>query len=127
MSRDIEIVAGQPVVVALTLESAPGPMPAPRALDFERVTVKPRQVSGATNPPYPPVARLARSSGMVVLSWVVDEQGRVTDVEVVEASAKVFETAVLGWIRDVRFEPGEQDGRAVPVKIVRRFRFEFSR
>ena len=64
---------------------------------------------------------------MVVLGWVVDEQGRVTDVEVVEASAKVFETAVLGWIRDVRFEPGQQDGRAVPVKIVRRFRFEFAR
>ncbi len=128
VSRDIEIAAGQPaVVVALTLQSAPSPTSTSPAFDFERVTLKPRQVSGTTNPPYPPVARLSRSSGMVVLGWVVDAQGRVTDVEIVEASAKVFETAVLAWIRDVRYEPGQQDGRAVPVKIVRRFRFEFAR
>jgi protein TonB len=94
---------------------------------FEQVEVKPRQVEGPENPAFPPVARLARQSGTVVLRWTVDERGGVTDIEVVQSTAKVFETSVLGWIRDVKFEPGQHAGKPVPVAMSRRFRFELAR
>jgi serine/threonine-protein kinase len=129
LSREINVAAGQGETLEFALEPlAPPAAPAPAApITFERVEVKPRQVAGVQSPEYPPVARLARQSGTVVLAWVVDERGGVTDIEVVQSTAKVFENAVLGWIRDIKFEPGQQGGKPVAVQMTRRFRFEVAR
>jgi TonB family protein len=127
MKREITVVAGEREAIAVTLEPLVPPSAPEGPVAFDRVEVKPRQIGGTQNPEYPPVARLARQTGAVVLRWVVDERGSVTDIEVVQSTAKVFENAVLGWIRDLRFEPGRQAGQAVPVTMSRRFRFEMSR
>jgi TonB family protein len=123
-TREIDVVAGRSDAIDLTLE--PAPVAAAGPVTYEQADVKPRQSGGSQNPEYPAVARLARQSGTVVLTWVVDERGGVTDIDVVQSTSKVFENAVLGWIRGVKFEPGQEAGRPVPVRMTRRFRFELA-
>jgi serine/threonine-protein kinase len=129
LTRELDVKAGQREALELALEPVPvaAPVASRGPIAFEQVEVKPRQVEGPENPAFPPVARLARQSGTVVLRWTVDERGGVTDIEVVQSTAKVFETSVLGWIRDVKFEPGQHAGKPVPVAMSRRFRFELAR
>jgi TonB family protein len=127
VSREIDLVAGQAEALELALEPLAAPAAPAPPMAFEQVEIKPRQLDGLQNPEYPPVARLARQSGTVVLAWIVDERGGVTDIEVVQSTAKVFENAVLGWIRAIKFEPGRQGGKPVAVRMTRRFRFEFAR
>ena len=67
-------------------------------------------------PVYPPEAAARGLRGIVILSLIVDEQGRVADVEVVR-SVPPFDEAAITAVEQWRYEPTEIDGRPVRVRI----------
>ncbi|WP_412068224.1 TonB family protein [Rubrivirga sp. IMCC43871] len=64
---------------------------------------------------YPESARREGVQGQVVIEFVVDEEGRVVDPDVLRSPAPVLARAALAAVRGSRFTPGSQDG--LPVKV----------
>ena len=69
-------------------------------------------------PLYPPGARQRGLEGEVLLRFVVTAEGRVEDVEVVDARpGTVFVSAARAAVERWRFEAAQRDGRAVAVRV----------
>ncbi len=66
---------------------------------------------------YPESARREGVQGQVVLQFVVDEEGRVVDPEVLRSPAPVLARAALEAVRGSRFTPGSHRGRPVKVRF----------
>jgi TonB family protein len=62
-------------------------------------------------------------SGYVDVAFTVDENGRVTDPDILASSAEAFEAPSLQAIVAWRFEPVRIGGRVVPARSVMRFSF----
>ncbi len=74
--------------------------------------------------PYPARARAKGIEGFVVVSMLVDNQGAVKDLQVVEASpVGVFEDSALAALRSWRFDPAMYEGRPVAVRVRQTLRF----
>jgi TonB family protein len=106
----------------------PAPSPAPGAAAGEAGgtgrTVPPSLVS-SIKPEYPPVARKLRVEGVVVVNVLVDEQGHVEDVrllEPIEQNVGINEAA-LQVARAARFKPAVRDGARI--KMWTRLRIPF--
>ncbi|MBN2375467.1 MAG: TonB family protein [Sedimentisphaerales bacterium] len=83
------------------------------AMDVSRVDEPPKKIYG-TMPSYPYWARVGSKEAVVRLSFVVDRQGRVAEVEVESVRGdnrfgQLASKAVLGW----RFKPARNGGRNV--------------
>jgi TonB family protein len=69
---------------------------------------------------YPPVARIQRAEGTVLMSVLVSEGGQVMDVKVIRGDARLNDAAVQA-VRRSSFSPGTKDGVRVkswvPVNI----------
>ena len=69
-------------------------------------------------PIYPVAARKAGVEGKVVLSIVIDREGRVVELEVVESEPPgVFDEAVIEALRKWRYRPAIKDGEPVAVRV----------
>ena len=68
-------------------------------------------------PVYPSFAKAAGIQGMVVLSVVVDENGRVRDVKVIKSVPGLSESAVVA-VRQWVFLPGTREQHAVAALVV---------
>lgn len=78
------------------------------ATDGAQAAAKPvRQALSKVNPVYPAALKEKKISGVVVLTVVVDEDGRVTEVSARPADNPEFATAAMDAVRQWRFEPGE--------------------
>lgn len=87
------------------------------------VDVPPKAVN-VSEPIYPPAARRQELEGWVRLRLKIDEQGRVSDVEVAESQPEgVFDAAAVEAFRRARFEPARRQG--VPVRFEGVFRVNF--
>ena len=73
-------------------------------------------------PVYPAQARLLRLEGTVILAAVIMEDGTVGDVNVVEGSAVLAQSAVDA-VKHWRYKPYELDGK--PVKKETRISVDF--
>lgn len=83
----------------------------------------PRAV-GSIRPVYPESARRQGVSGWVKLRLKIDEQGRVAEVEAVEAQPRgVFDAAAAEAFKQARFEPARRQG--LPVRYEGYFRVTF--
>ncbi|HSK76960.1 MAG TPA: TonB family protein [Thermoanaerobaculia bacterium] len=112
--------------------AAPEPAPEPEAprvrvgdlVEAGPGVVAPQLVS-FTNPQYPPVARTLRVEGVVVVSVLVDENGRVQDVRMVEPIKQNvgLNEAALGAARNARYRPATKEG--VRVRMWARLRIPF--
>ena len=60
----------------------------------------------------------------VVIDLVVNDDGRVRDLQIVEGLGHGLSEAAAKALRECRFSPGERDGKLVPVKI-RGFKIHF--
>lgn len=79
---------------------------------------------GQIQPAYPENARRDGLEGWVKLRLKIDEQGEVTEVEVIEAQpAGVFDRAAAEAFRPARFEPARRQG--MPVRYEGFFRVKF--
>ncbi len=66
---------------------------------------------------YPAAAREAEMEGRVIVQFIVDEQGVVTDPFVVRGMGAEVDDEAMRVIRTLRFEPAEKDGKTVKVRM----------
>ncbi len=86
------------------------------------VVERPTLVSDAV-PEYPTKAWADQVEADVVVLLTVDEEGAVTDVELVEPAGHGFDESALVAARNLRFTPAKIDGAPVAVQIRYTFRF----
>lgn len=66
---------------------------------------------------YPKAARRAGVEGRVVLEFVVDKDGQVREVDVLESAHPLLDEEAARALRRVQFAPGRQRDRPVPVRM----------
>ncbi len=67
---------------------------------------------------YPDMARRAGIEGRVIVQFIVDEEGNVTNPQVVRSAGQGgLDEAALNAIRQMKFTPGMQRGRPVRVQM----------
>ncbi len=66
---------------------------------------------------YPVIAKKAGIEGRVILQFIVDEQGRVTESKVVRGIGGGCDEEALRVVQQARFRPGTQRGKPVKVKM----------
>lgn len=69
----------------------------------------------SVKPDYPRFARQARIEGTVVMSCVIDRQGRIRSAEIEKSVHPILDEAALAAVRQWRFRPGTLNGRPVDV------------
>jgi protein TonB len=93
-------------------------------MNEDNVEVAPRATE-RTAPTFPARARSLNQTGRVTLSFVVDVDGSVQDVYVVEATPPgVFDDAAVEAVESWRFEPGRHEGAPVAVRVRQTLVFE---
>lgn len=73
---------------------------------------------------YPNLARQAGIEGNVIVQFVVNKRGIPIDLKVIRGIGGGCDEAALAAVRKVRFTPGIQRGRPVPVRMDIPVRFE---
>lgn len=66
---------------------------------------------------YPEMAKKAGVEGRVIVQFVVNEQGNVQDAQVVRGLGAGLDEVALNAVKQAKFEPGMQRGKAVKVKM----------
>jgi len=66
---------------------------------------------------YPEIARRAGVQGRVFVKAFVDETGRVTKVTLIKGIGAGCDEAAMKAVRETRFKPGKQRGKAVKVQV----------
>ncbi|MCS3858880.1 TonB family protein [Salinibacter ruber] len=66
---------------------------------------------------YPEVAREAGLEGRVIVQFVVDEEGTVTNLRVTQGVEKVLDEAAIEAVEEQTFTPGRQDGEPRKVQM----------
>jgi TonB family protein len=59
----------------------------------------------------------------VILSWVVTPEGLVDDVKIVSSTSPEASALVVEGLKTWRYEPGQKDGKPVPVRVLRKYTF----
>lgn len=108
-------------------EPPPPPPPAPAPVGKDTITVSGGvlQASGIkkVEPVYPPIARAAKTEGVVRVQVTVSEEGKVIEAQVIEGPP-LLRDAALQAARQWEFRPTELSGK--PVKITGVLTFQFS-
>jgi protein TonB len=115
--------AAPKVVIPDTDEPPPPPTPAPKPKTIVSGGVLNGKAISKPQPAYPPIARAARASGVVVVSVTVDESGKVISAHGVSGHPLLMQAAVqsaYGW----RFTPTMLSGQ--PVKVNGTITFNFT-
>ena len=66
---------------------------------------------------YPEIARKAGVEGRVTIQFIVDENGKVTESAVIRGIGAGCDEEALRVVREAKFKPGKQRGKAVKVKM----------
>ena len=66
---------------------------------------------------YPRVAQKAGVQGKVFVLCFIDEEGNVNDVKVIRGIGAGCDEAAVEAIKNVKFNPGENEGKPVKVKL----------
>ncbi len=92
------------------------------ALDSQLVTIKPR-VLHQEKVDYPLEAETARIEGAVKLSIVVNTQGQVVEVRILEGPGYGLNEAAANALKRFRFSAAEKEGEKVSVRLTYIYRF----
>lgn len=84
---------------------------------------KPRAVF-QTAPTYPSELRSKKVEGAVIVIFVVDATGKVSDPRVEKSDNPAFDKPALDSVRQWKFEPGVKAGKRVPCKMRQPIRFQ---
>jgi TonB family protein len=87
--------------------------------------VTPPKLVSVSKPEYPPLARIQRVEGVVIVNVLVDESGRVTDTHLLEPIKERvgINEAALAVARSARYTPASKEG--VRVKMWARLKIPF--
>lgn len=92
---------------------------------YTKVDVNPVPIK--TPPPeYPTDARRMGLSGVVAVSIVIDEAGKITSAQVLKSSNPDFDASALAAVKKWTFKPGKKDGVAVKTKVTIPLRFDLA-
>jgi protein TonB len=113
-------------VVAISVAAcASAPPPSSPVVELaEDVVVGPDDVLIPPQPlrkdacPYPPELRRSGLRGRVVAKFVINREGRPTDLEILEANHPFFAESVLRTVPDWRFKPAMRNGAPVATYYV---------
>jgi TonB family protein len=100
-----------PATPHATVAAAPEPEP----VDMGEVLTPPRRISGEAAR-YPDAARRFQLEGSVLVDVVVEPNGSVGSVRVLESAGIILDRAVAEAVRGWRFEPARVEGQAVRVR-----------
>lgn len=75
---------------------------------------------------YPEMAKRAGIEGRVVVRAIVDESGNVESVELMKGIGMGCDDEAMRVIRETKFQPGKQRGRAVRVYVTIPIKFELN-
>ncbi len=75
---------------------------------------------------YPELARKAGVEGMVVVQFIVDQQGNVTEPTVLRGIGAGCDQEALRVVKEAKFSPGKQRGKPVRVKMSLPIRFSLN-
>jgi periplasmic protein TonB len=107
-------------------ERAPARIEATRA-QLEFAEVMPKVVGGLgayyINIDYPEAARRSGIEGRLMLNFLVDAEGWASEIEVTQPLHPLLDSAAVRALRDTRFVPGTQEGKAVAVRMTLPVRF----
>jgi len=96
----------------------PAPLPPPPAVRRRPLRMGGDVLQGMVvrrvDPQYPPLARIARVSGQVVLQVHIDEEGNVDSVDIVSGNQLLIDAAVAA-VRQWKYSPTLLNGEPVPV------------
>lgn len=103
----------------------PPPIPEPDVYKVAEVDVEPRMLPDEMTAmrrlqrevTYPEKAKRARISGRVVVGFVVDETGAVTDIHIVQGVEDTLDAEAMSATAKLQFTPGYVRGRAVKVEM----------
>ncbi|ACY47902.1 energy transducer TonB [Rhodothermus marinus] len=73
---------------------------------------------------YPELARKAGMEGLVVVQFVVEPDGSVSNVQVIRSAGRLLDEAAIRAVKQLRFKPGRQRGRPVRVRFSLPIRFK---
>jgi protein TonB len=76
---------------------------------------------------YPEIPKKANIEGRVVVQFVLDKQGNVTDPKIIRSVHPDLDEEVLRVIKLVKFSPGVQNGVLVKVRMVQSINFKLKR
>ncbi len=93
---------------------APPPPEAPGPFEVTRDVIKPKKIVHV-DPQYTEIARKARIQGAVILRATIDQQGGITDVEVLRGLQMGLTEAAVAAVRQWKFKPATLNGRPVAV------------
>ncbi|MDH5300821.1 MAG: TonB family protein [Gammaproteobacteria bacterium] len=68
-------------------------------------------------PAYPRAEKLAGREATVKLSVLIDEQGRVRKIDIVQSGGEAFDRAAVAAMKASNFEPARIGGQKVPVRL----------
>lgn len=100
------------LLASTSLAQTPPPDGPPYRVDGN--VTRPEKISGRP-PVYTEEARKARVTGVVSLETIIDEQGNVTSVKVLEGLGMGLDEAAVEAVKAWKFKPATLDGR--PVKV----------
>lgn len=98
-------------------------------LESGRIVFHPGQLDRAPRaefrlaPQYPAQLRAQGIAGEVMIDFLVDENGRVSDIHVLSSTNSAFEAPTLKAVAKWRFEPGRRNGQPVRFRMAIPLRF----
>ncbi len=92
----------------------PPPKPKERNPVFIGGNVQESKLIRRVDPVYPQMARIARVSGTVILQVIVDEEGNVSEVKVLQGNPLLTDEAVRA-VRQWKYSPTLLNGEPIPV------------
>ncbi|MDT7604627.1 MAG: periplasmic protein TonB [Acidobacteriota bacterium] len=114
-----------PRPIVQTEDEPPPPKPTPEPK--KNITISGGVLNGKAiskpTPPYPPIARAARASGVVVVAITVDESGKVISAHAVSGPALLQQAATQAAFQ-ARFTPTMLSGQ--PVKVTGTISYNFT-
>ncbi|MGE9294048.1 MAG: energy transducer TonB [Puniceicoccales bacterium] len=84
--------------------------------DLDDLDKQPRALNQPP-PRYPRAFMRKKISGFVKLMFVVDENGKARDIEVLESTHKDFADAAVEAVKRWKFEPGTKNGEKVRTRV----------
>jgi TonB family protein len=123
-SSTLEVPGRGGARVEAVLRSLAPATPTPEPVDVTRVytsgevDTQPRRTAGGSAP-YPQGAPRLRPGRDVTVAgtFVVDEDGAITDLKITESAGEVVDEAVMAAVRNWRYSPGARRGVKVKVRV----------
>ena len=75
---------------------------------------------------YPTFAQESKLEGIVIVNFVVDENGNVSNIEIVKSAGDLLDESAIKAIVSTEWHPAKQNGKAISAKLNIPFEFRLT-